>query len=210
MSSVGDGFAWPFQDPGWFGKMIVQGLIAIIPIIGWIAMAGWMMINIDNFRAGRRELAPAGFHLGRGAGIFFVFLIYGLVLAIPGIVLGSLGGSSQSAGLSAVGNVISLALRLIVIFLTPAIILFVYRGGFSAGFDFSGIWGLATSNTANTLMAALVVLVANLIGGLGAILCLVGLLFTIPYSSAIQAGVVAWYERVMVGAPTASPPGTSV
>ena len=37
MSSVGDSFAWPFQGPGWFGKMIVQGLIAIIPLIGWIA-----------------------------------------------------------------------------------------------------------------------------------------------------------------------------
>src|SRR3979411_1700042 len=103
MSSVGDAFAWPFQDPGWFGKMVLQGLIAIIPIIGWISMAGWLMINIDNFRAGKRELAPAGFHLSRGAGLFFVFLIYGLVLAIPGTVLGILGGSTHSAGLSALG-----------------------------------------------------------------------------------------------------------
>src|SRR2546428_5193107 len=118
MSSVGDSFAWPFQGPGWFGKMIVQGLIAVIPIVGWIAMVGWMMINIDNLRAGRRELAPAGFHLGRGAGLFFVFLIYGFVLAIPGIILGVAGGSTHSAGLSALGNLISFALRMFVVFLT--------------------------------------------------------------------------------------------
>jgi hypothetical protein len=206
MSGVGDSFAWPFQDPGWFGKMILQGLIAVIPIIGWIAMAGWMMMNIDNFRAERRELAPAGFHLSRGAGIFFVFVIYGLILAIPGIILGVSSGGNRSSGLPALGNLISFVLRLILIFLTPAIILFVYRGGFSAGFDLGRIWATATSNVPNTLLAALVVFVANLIGGLGALLCLVGLLFTIPYSSAIQAGVVAWYERVTSGAPTEQPP----
>jgi hypothetical protein len=69
---------------------------------------------------------------------------------------------------------------------------------------------MATSNTANSITAALVVFVANLIGGVGAILCLVGLLFTIPYSSAITAGVVAWYEQVMVGPSPARPAGPAV
>src|SRR2546425_85309 len=68
MTSVGDSFAWPFQDPGWFGKMIIQGLIGIIPIVGWIAMVGWFLLILDNYRAGRRELPPAGFHLERGIG----------------------------------------------------------------------------------------------------------------------------------------------
>jgi len=40
VTSVADSFAWPFQDPGWFGKIVLQGLIAIIPIVGWIALAG--------------------------------------------------------------------------------------------------------------------------------------------------------------------------
>ena len=43
VNSPGDSFAWPFQDPGWFGKMIVQGLIYIIPIVGWIAIYGWLL-----------------------------------------------------------------------------------------------------------------------------------------------------------------------
>src|SRR5919109_1462835 len=107
MSSVGDSFAWPFQDPGWFGKMILQGLIAVIPIVGWIAMVGWLMMNIDNFRAGRRELAPAGFHLSRGVGLFFVFLIYGLVLGVPGFVLGIVGGTNHSPALASLGNLVS-------------------------------------------------------------------------------------------------------
>src|SRR5437879_12539122 len=87
MTSVGDSFAWPFQDPGWFGKMIVQGLITIIPIVGWIATAGWLIMTIDNYRAGRRELPPAGFHLGRGVALVVVYLIYIIVFPRPGGLL---------------------------------------------------------------------------------------------------------------------------
>jgi Protein of unknown function (DUF4013) len=209
MNSVGDSFAWPFQDPGWFGKMILQGLIGIIPIIGWIAAAGWMMLTIDNYRAGRRELPPAGFHLGRGAGIFFVYLIYSIVLAIPGGLITGLGGAGNSGALAPLGNLIDFVLRLFLLFLAPAIILFTYRGGFSGGFDLNGIWRMATGSTTNTLLAGLVILVANIIGGLGAILCLVGLLFTIPYGLAITAGVVTWYEQVMAGPARVPPPGAT-
>jgi Protein of unknown function (DUF4013) len=208
MNSVADGFAWPFQDPGWFGKMILQGLIGIIPIIGWIAAAGWMMLMIDNYRAGRRELPPAGFHLGRGVGIFFVYLIYSIALAIPGGLITGLGGGNSGA-LATVGNLIDLVLRLFGLFLSPAIILFTYRGGFSAGFDLNGIWQMATSNTTNTILAGLVILVANIIGAFGAILCLVGLLFTIPYGLAITAGVVTWYEQVMAGPTRVPRPGAT-
>jgi hypothetical protein len=209
MNSIGDSFAWPFQDPAWFGKIILQGLIAIIPIIGWIAAAGWMIMTIDNYRAGRRELAPAGFHLSRGVGVFFVFLIYSVVFAIPGGLIGGLGGSSNSGALASLGNLIDLALRLFLAFLSPAIILFTYRGGFSAGFDVGGIWRMATSNTSNTFLGGLIIFVASIIGGFGAILCLVGLLFTVPYSLAITAGVVTWYEQVMTGPATVPPPGAT-
>src|SRR5207245_11263668 len=76
MNSVGDSFAWGFRDPGWAGKMLLQGLIALIPIVGWIAMTGWLMMAFENVRAGKNELPPAGFHLERGIAIFGVFLIY--------------------------------------------------------------------------------------------------------------------------------------
>jgi hypothetical protein len=206
MSSLGDSFAWPFQDRDWFGKIILQGLIGIIPIVGWVAAAGWMMLTIDNYRAGRRELALAGFHLGRGAGIFCVYLIYSIVLAIPGSLLSALGGAADNPGVASLGNLVELVLRLFLTFLAPAIILFTYRGGFSAGFDLHGIWEMATSNLGNTVVAGLIIFVASIIGGFGAILCLVGLLFTIPYSLAIIAGVVTWYEQVVAGSARVPPP----
>lgn len=197
MTSIGDSFAWPFQDPGWFGKIVLQGLIFIIPIVGWIALAGWLVMTLDNYRANRRELPPAGFHLERGLPLFVVLLVWGLVFAIPGIVLGSVGG--RNSGTAALGNLIGFALSLFLAFLSPSIILKTYREGFAGGFDINGVWQMSTSNPSNTVVAALLIYVARLIGGIGFCLVCIGLLFTIPYSTAVTAGIVTWFERQMAG-----------
>ena len=74
MNSVGDAFGWAFKDPAWLGKIAVQGLILIIPIVGAIAAVGWLLLAFENARSGRNELPPAGFHLSRGIGLFAVYL----------------------------------------------------------------------------------------------------------------------------------------
>lgn len=199
MASVGDSFGWPFQDSGWFGKIIVQGLIAIIPIVGWIALVGWMLLTLDNYRAGRRELAPAGFHLERGAGLFVVYFVYAIVFSIPGGFISGIGSASGTRAFASLGSLVSFALSLLLAFLAPAIILRTYRAGMAAGFDISGVWQLATSNTNSTIVAGLLIWVAGIIGGLGIILCCVGLLFSLPYAVAVTAGVVAWYEQAVAG-----------
>lgn len=210
MTSVGDSFAWPFQDPGWFSKMVVQGLIFIIPIVGWIALAGWLVLTIDNYRAGRRELPPAGFHLERGVALFVVLLAYGIVIAIPITVLYTVGGAGHNGAVAALAGLINLALSLLFAFIAPSLILHTYRGGFNGGFDVNAVWQTATANTSNTVIAGLLVYVARLVGGIGFLLCCVGALFTIPYSTAITAGIVTWYESTLSGsgplAQSAPPP----
>ena len=208
VTSVGDSFAWPFQDPGWLGKMVLQGLIFIIPIVGWIALAGWLVMTIDNYRANRRELPPAGFHLERGVALFVVLLVWGVVFGIPGIILGAAGG--RNSGLAGLGNLVNFALSLFLAFLTPAIILKTYQAGFAGGFDINGVWQVSTVNPSNTVVAGLLIYVARIIGVVGVCAVCIGLLFTIPYSTAITAGVVSWFERQMTGpAPAGQTPAAS-
>src|SRR5947209_10620091 len=146
MTSVGDSFAWPFRDLSWFSKIVVQGLIAIIPIVGWIALVGWLVMTIDNYRTGRRELPPAGCHLERGIVLFVVYLIYAVVFAIPGGILDVGGTNGNNAGVAALGNLVSFALSLLRAFLAPALILHTYRSRFAGRFDLQGVWQLEPAN----------------------------------------------------------------
>ena len=201
--TIGDSFTWAFKDPQWLGKMLVQGLIAFIPIIGWMAMLGWMMLAIDNLRAGRTELPPAGFHLERGAAVFFVLLIYAIVLAIPAIVFLSIGavlaGGDRSSAAGApffiLGYLLGFAAGLLLRFLYPALFLSTNRRGFAGGMDFQQVWRLSTFNVGNAVIAALIIWVASIIGGVGLTLCIIPALFTIPYENTIIAGTVLWLEK---------------
>ena len=215
MNSVGDAFGWAFKDPAWLGKIAVQGLITIIPIVGWIATTGWLMLSFENARSGRNELPAAGFHLGRGIGIFGVYLIYGIVLNIPTFIFNAIGGHTvtTSSGFnytygSPLGSLWQFAAQLLIYFLSPTLIVMVYHHGFGGGFDFPNIWKYATSNVTNSIIGGLVIFVSGIIGALGLIACCIGVFFTIVYSVSIQAAVAAWFERVQSApsAPAMPPP----
>jgi hypothetical protein len=209
MNSVGDAFAFPFRSPNWLGTVVLQGLIGIIPIIGQIALLGWLMITLDNLRAGRQELAPAGFHLGRGIALFGVEVIYGIALfVIPGVLQG-VGSAvvSQSAGVGAllisIAVLLEVVASLLLAFLTPVLIMRTSEYGFGGAMDVGEVWRDATADVGQTIIAALLIWVAGLIGGLGLILCGIGVFLTAAYAHAVTAGVVAWYERTQrVTSPT--------
>jgi len=208
MNSVGDAFSYPFRDPGWVGKIVVQGLILIIPIVGWIATVGWLVLTYENLRAGRQELAPAGFHLERGIGLFGVVVIYAIVLNIPAWILSGMGAAASNqntyagAPFNALGSLWGFLAQLFPYFLMPSLIVLTVRNGFTGGLDVQRVWALATGQMNNSIIGGLVIFVGGLIAVLGICACFIGIFFTITYSAAIQAGVAAWFDR-MQAAPAA-------
>ncbi len=88
--SLGDSFAWPFRDPQWFNKIVLMGLIGLIPFVGWLQLLGWMLSALDNLRHGLQVLPPADFRYAtRGINLFAASLIWGLAAFV--LVYGLMG-----------------------------------------------------------------------------------------------------------------------
>lgn len=195
------------KDPQWLGKLIVVGLIGFIPILGQMNLLGWTLASLDNLRAGRYELGAGNFsHLGRGARLFLVLLIYGLMVGVvaavfygPGVALTVLNPNSGVAALggllTGVGGLIVFVATLGLAWIQPIVYLRTDRAGIGAGLDLPGVVADLRAQPMKALLAALLLYVGSLIGGVGLFVCLVGAAFTVPYGYAIVAGVLRVYEQ---------------
>ena len=212
--SLGDSFGWPFRDPEWLGTIVLMGLISLIPIVGWLQLLGWMLTALDHLRHGRQSLPPAAFRYAtRGVNVFIASLVWGLLAAIViygtmlGLVFGLLAATPHSSsdsssttfpflflplmfGVTALFGLLFLALYLFV----PVVILHADRGGLGAAFNVAGFVNAIRTSPRETVAAGALALVAYFISSLGSYLCYVGILFTIPYSMAVLAGILRWYE----------------
>ena len=56
MERIADAFSWPFRDPDWLPKVLVMGLILLVPVLGAMAGLGWMLAALDRLRAGEPSI----------------------------------------------------------------------------------------------------------------------------------------------------------
>jgi len=210
LERITEAFVWPVRDPEWAVKIIIIGLISLIPIIGWMNGIGWMLGSLDQLRSGEERLAAGNFdHIGRGARLFVVELVYafvvaalGLVFYIPGILIAvGQGHGSANPGLILLAVLLDLAAlglvslgSLAYTFLLPAVILATDAGGIAAGLRIGDIFGRSRANPVNTLIAGLMLIAASFVSSIGLIACGIGVIFTAPYALAMQAWIIRSFE----------------
>jgi hypothetical protein len=210
LERITEAFVWPVRDPQWAPKLIIIGLISLIPIIGWMNGLGWMLGSLDRLRSGEERLTDGYFtHIGRGARLFVVELIYalvvvalGLVFYIPGILIAvSQGHGNANPGVIALALLLDLAAlglvslgSLAYTFLLPAVILATDADGIAAGLSIGAIVRRSRANPVNTLIAGLMLIAASFVSSIGVIACGIGVVFTAPYALAMQAWIVRSFE----------------
>ncbi|MGA2112043.1 MAG: DUF4013 domain-containing protein [Anaerolineales bacterium] len=199
-------FSYPFQDKEWIKKVGIAALVSIIPIAGQIIVLGWGL-EITR-RVIRKDPVPLpdwsdfGGHVVRGIQGFVIGLVYALPLILLVICQNVLtfgvraisSSSNGSAAFSAMTGAVSVCFGCVTFLysLAMTLVLPAAFGSFAASdqigtaFRFSEVFGLVRSVPSVFLLTLLGTIVAGVIGGLGVIVCVIGVFVTYAYALAVD------------------------
>lgn len=196
-----DAFTFVFQDPDWFKKIIIPGLIGLlVPIVGQIFLLGWSLkVTLNVIRNNPSPLPDMEFgaDLSRGFKAWVVGLVYSIPMIIfylPILILGIVAGESgeQSMGfVVAIAGIcfgfLMLLYGIILGLMLPAAYAKVaLEDSIGAGLAFGEIFKMVKNNLVVYLLVLVGTLAASFIASLGSIACGIGILVTVPYSFAIM------------------------
>ena len=223
---IGSAFTYMFDDQDWIKKLaigggITLGALILTPILVGLALflplGGYMLATLKNVRDGRPTPLPEWTNFGdlfmAGLMIFVIYLVYN----IPSILLSCVSGGINvfstngdvdsdvmatlgivSACIGCLQIIVSLAANAV---LPAAIIRYAEFGSLSAAFQFGEIFNFIKDNIGDYIIVVLVAWVAGLIGGLGIILCVIGVFFTFFWSTLVTANLYGQLARKVSGAP---------
>jgi len=147
---------WFTTTPEWTTRVLITGLIGLIPIVGAINMLGWALAATDMFRNRWKELPPPGFqHLERGVAPFLAGLVYGALffiligtLTLFAVLLATTGGAriAVAIALALVILLIVLAWWLTWLYLVAPLLLAADRLGVGKALDPRRLFTLARAN----------------------------------------------------------------
>jgi Protein of unknown function (DUF4013) len=214
----GKSFVYMFQDPNWFRKLLIGTLLVLAAILfSWLLVGlipllivlGWAQVTLRNVLDGQEHPMPEwedwGDFIVRGVKLGVAILIWLLpifILILP-MILGSALLGNQSNGSAAGGVLIACASCLMLLWgifvalISPAIyVRLAAFDRFSAAFEVGELWAFTRDNIGNVILALLLLLLVSwiavpIIGLLGVIVCVVGLLVSLPFSSLWQTLVTA-------------------
>lgn len=208
-------FSFPFQDEQWVKKLLITAVLLIIPIVGWIAVLGWMLEVTRRVIRQHPEPLPDWTEFGALLGLGFKGLLIGIVLSIPIWVISIpttllTAFAADSQDLQTIANIVSICTgcisflySIILAFATPAAYgELAATDQLGASLNPSRLWQLVRAAPSAYLIAILGTLVGSIVASLGVIVCVIGLFFTFAYYAALAGHL---YGQAYVQASAAAP-----
>jgi hypothetical protein len=200
---IGKSFTFVFEDEEWITKILIAaGILLVGTLFFWVLLiplivayalvAGYSVEITRRVIRGDLQVLPDwdnwGEYLADGLKAFVIVIVYALPAIIVGLCVGvPIGTLSEDGGglagvlgflLSCLNILWAIAMSL----LLPAAIAFFAAGDeLGAAFRFGEVYAFVRDNIKTYLITFLMSWVANFVGGLGSIVCGVGVLVTTPY-----------------------------
>ncbi len=221
---IGKAFTYVFEDPNWIMKVLIGGIVLLIPIVDF-AVYGYMLTTLKNVADGQPNPLPEwsdfGAHFMKGlyavVGILVYFLpaiiVYCCAFALTfgaTAVAGSAGGQDAGNTIGGILGIVTLCLQCLVGLYAIVAGLTLYapltRFAMSANqlsifWDFRGNLAFIQRNLTNYIIALLVALVASFVAEFGLILCIVGVLFTLFWAQLVSAFLFGQLWKNQAAAP---------
>jgi len=204
---IGKSFGFVFEDEKWIEKVLIGGLVGLIPLIGSFLVIGYVVQLIRNVRNGDARPLPEwtewGELLADGFKLFVVFFVWALPLIIvsmfafiPAAMAGDSGSSDASsiAGLFATCfGCVAFLYAIVLSLASPAILIkFAETKEIGSGFNVSEILSFTKSHLGEIILVVIVSWLVGLLASIvGTLLCLVGLLFTSFWSNLVISHMTA-------------------
>ncbi len=187
---IGSSFTYMFEDQNWIKKIVIGGIVALIPIVNFAAL-GYVVQIIRNTRDGRPTPLPEwdqfGAYFMDGLWVFLIFLVYMipviLLACVQGVGTAALANNKDTENVVGILSgclscLIALWSILVAILIPAVLIRYAEVGEFMAGFRFGEVFSVITANIGSYVIVLLLWWVASFIGQLGVILCIIGVIFT--------------------------------
>ncbi len=226
---IGRSFSYVFEDQEWVKKVLIGGVVNLIPIVNFAAN-GYFIDETKRTYEGRELPLPEWDNFGGYFVKGLMTFIAGLIYSIPALLIyccaffflpmlaagGSSGSSSSSnggplAGLAGIGvlcgGCLLLLYGLVLLFFLPALLTrYAITDQFGAFFQFGPAWQFIQANIGNYVIAVLIWLVAVIIAGLvGGIVCGIGAAWTGFWANLVFANLFGNFARGTTSAVAPAP-----
>jgi hypothetical protein len=201
---IGKSFAFVFEDDQWITKILIAAAILLVGILfSWVLaiplilavalLSGYMVEIIRRVIAGQVDGLPDWDDWGALLTDGIKFMVVGIVYAIPLIIIAFCLGvpmgifSEDAEALSSFLGLVLSCLTFIYaiamsIVLPAAVAFWVADDDLGAAFRFGDVFRFTGDNLSTYLITFVMSWVAQIIGNLGAVVCGVGWLVTVPYA----------------------------
>jgi len=196
----GKSFTYAFEDNDWIMKILLAAVIAFIPIVGPLALAGWGIEITKRVIQKDPEPLPGWSdfvnYLIKGLVTFLIIFVYMLPVILVQFCASSVlfaGSESGDYALEMIGGIVMLCFSCVTfiyavimgLFVPAAIGNYAATGEVGAGFRFGEVYGLVQAAPVPYLMVLVGSFLAALIAFIGSIACFIGVFFTIAYANTV-------------------------